>query len=269
LEITDDEDDEELSDIDGNLENGSDGPEDDPNFDEDDITKNQDLLGSDDENGTDRPAVKRIRSTFEKEQERMAKMIADLEEENIAEKEWMLRGEVAAHIRPINSLLEQDVDFEQISRAAPPVTEEVTQTLEQIIRQRIQDKAWDDVERREAELPIVQAMKGPEISSEKSQKSLSQVYEESAISAAAKGNDGGVKTMDENDGSNLDPKTKAAHDEIKILFAKICNKIDALSHFKFTPQVRTLTEMQIKGTRYVRDAKGPKGSGAGVRSTPK
>lgn len=219
----------------------SDLDQEDPEFDEELPTKHN-LMDSDEENESGRP-LKKIKSSFEKQQEKLAKTIADFEEENLAEKEWMLRGEVAAQIRPINSLLEQDVDFEQICRSAPPVTEEVTQTLEQIIRQRIQDKAWDDVERREAELPVIKAQRPPDVDSEKSQKSLSQIYEDSAISVLTQNNN---KNKDLEDEMSLDPKTKASHDEIKKLFAKICAKIDALSSFKFTPKVQNLLEMQIK-----------------------
>lgn len=81
----------------------------------------------------------RVQSSFEKQQERLRRTISKLEEENIGEKPWMLRGEVTAKSRPMNSLLEQDVDFEHASRAAPLITEEVTESLESLIRQRIKD----------------------------------------------------------------------------------------------------------------------------------
>lgn len=103
----------------------------------------------------------------------MSKKIKELEKSALAEKPWQLSGEVTAQARPENSLLEEDVDFEQMSRTglflritpkmvrlsvwlwflknqplfslAPAVTEETTLQLEDIIKQRIKDQVTGNV----------------------------------------------------------------------------------------------------------------------------
>lgn len=42
--------------------------------------------------------------------------ITSLENKNLAEKPWQLVGEVAATARPLNSLLAEDLDYEQQTR---------------------------------------------------------------------------------------------------------------------------------------------------------
>lgn len=46
----------------------------------------------------------------------MSKKIEELEKSALAEKPWQLSGEVTAQARPENSMLEEDVEFEQMSR---------------------------------------------------------------------------------------------------------------------------------------------------------
>ena len=60
-----------------------------------------------------------------RQQERMREKLTKLEEQQLAEKPWQLKGEVGASKRPTNSLLEADLDFDQGSKAAPVITEEV------------------------------------------------------------------------------------------------------------------------------------------------
>lgn len=67
----------------------------------------------------------------------IAREIATLEDENVAAKDWTLMGEANAKMRPENSLLATDLDFEHIAKAVPIITEEVTKTLEETIKQRI------------------------------------------------------------------------------------------------------------------------------------
>ena len=66
----------------------------------------------------------------------------------VEEKAWQLGGEVAAPVRPENSLLAEDLDYESGIRAAPLMTEAVAKKLDDIIIQRIKDQAWDDVQRK-------------------------------------------------------------------------------------------------------------------------
>ena len=180
---------------------------------------------------------KNTKSQFEKQQEKLKKAISELEEENISEKPWMLRGEVTAKNRPMNSLLEHDLDFEHATRTAPVITEEITESIEAIIRQRIKDRAWDDVERKiSTTINVAAKRKTLELDMEKSKKSLSEVYEEEyAGSPKSKASD-----------KPIDEATQKAHDEITSLFYKVCKKIDSLSNFKFAPRAYSLGEIEVK-----------------------
>lgn len=201
-----------------------------------------------------------VQSTFERQQERLRRVISGMEEENLAAKPWMLQGEVTAQARPLNSLLEHDVEFEHAGRPAPIITEEVTDSLENLIKQRIRDGAWDDVERRLAP-KATPTRKLPELDTEKATRSLSQVYEDEAKAAAR-----GQTTAT---GFAVDEATQKAHDEIADLFSKICHKLDSLSSFKFNPRAYSLAEIQIKTTNKASggNKSGGKAAALGGRTT--
>ena len=52
-------------------------------------------------------------SAHEKRLERIQEQIDQFEQENIEDKHWTLKGETDAKARPVNSLLEEDLEFEQ------------------------------------------------------------------------------------------------------------------------------------------------------------
>ncbi|XP_020344717.1 U3 small nucleolar ribonucleoprotein protein MPP10 isoform X2 [Oncorhynchus kisutch] len=177
-----------------------------------------DIFGGKSQNTTE-PESK---SSFEKRQDKMAEKIQDLEKAAMGEKPWQLTGEVSAQARPENSLLEVDVAFDSASRMAPAVTEETTLQLEDIIKQRIKDQAWDDVVRKEKpKEEVFEYKKRLTLDHEKSKLSLAEVYEQEYLKQNQQ------KTEDEEN---------PAHVEIQKLMDSLFLKLDALSNFHFTPK---------------------------------
>lgn len=111
--------------------------------------------------------------------------IQQLEEQIVSDKPWQLRGEVSAHSRPVNSLLFENVNFEQRVKA-PEITPETTESLEALIKQRIKDNKFDDPIRKiKPQVPT--GSKQVEVSSEKSKVGLAQIYEQELLSKTTSG----------------------------------------------------------------------------------
>jgi hypothetical protein len=96
-----------------------------------------DLFADDDE--AEEQAVEERLSTHEKRQRALQDQIAAFEQENVGKKEWTLLGEVKSRDRPQNSMLEEDLEFEQTGKVVPIVTEEKVVGLEEMIKRRILD----------------------------------------------------------------------------------------------------------------------------------
>ncbi|NXH19174.1 MPP10 protein, partial [Bucco capensis] len=164
----------------------------------------------------------KIKSSFEKRQEKMSKKIKSLEEELLEEKPWQLKGEVTGQKRPENSLLEETVLFDHAVRMAPVITEETTFQLEDIIKQRILDEAWDDVVPKEK--PKEEAFeykKRITLDHEKSKLSLAEIYEQEYMKLHQQ------KTEEEEN---------PEHKEIQEMMDSLFLKLDALCNFHFTPK---------------------------------
>nr|XP_057933025.1 U3 small nucleolar ribonucleoprotein protein MPP10 [Doryrhamphus excisus] len=162
------------------------------------------------------------KSSYEKCQEKMSHKIEELEKAALAGKSWQLSGEVTANSRPENSMLEEDLDFEQASRTAPAITEETTLQLEDIIKQRIKDQAFDDVVRKEKpKEEVFEYKKRLTLDHEKSKQSLAEIYEQEYLKLTQQ------KTKEEEN---------PAHVEIEKLMDSLFLKLDALSNFHFTPK---------------------------------
>ncbi|XP_058011852.1 U3 small nucleolar ribonucleoprotein protein MPP10 [Ahaetulla prasina] len=163
-----------------------------------------------------------MKSSFEKRQEKMSEKIKSLEEELLKEKPWQLKGEIVGQKRPENSLLEEMLLFDHAVRMAPMVTEETTLELEEIIKRRIKDQAWDDVVRKEKpkDDPF-EYKKRLTLDQEKSKLSLAEIYEQEYLKLNQK------KTEEEE---------KPEHVEIKKMMDSLFVKLDALSNFHFMPK---------------------------------
>lgn len=168
----------------------------------------------------------KLKSSLEERQERINKKIKVLEEEAISEKPWQLKGEVSASNRPQNSLLEDFVEVDVVSRPPPIITEQCTLDLEDIIRQRIKDKAWDDVEKKikPVETPT-EYKKKLIMDQEKSKLSLAEIYEKEYVKQK--------QALDpEQNTEEAEPKE---HIEIKEMMHSVMKKLDALSNYHYTP----------------------------------
>ncbi|XP_058087288.1 M phase phosphoprotein 10 [Magnolia sinica] len=161
-------------------------------------------------------------STHEKELQKIRSTIEQMEKENLETKAWTMQGEVTASKRPKNSALEVDLDFEHNVRPPPVITEEVTASLEELITKRIIEGHFDDVQRAPS-LPSKAPKELKELDENKSQKGLAEIYEEEYAQKT------GLASAPL---SFTDEQKK----EASLLFKKLCLKLDALSHFHFTPK---------------------------------
>ncbi|KAL0856648.1 hypothetical protein Bca101_061801 [Brassica carinata] len=170
-------------------------------------------------------------STHEKELLKLQSKIEQMEKANLDPKHWTMQGEVTAAKRPKNSALEVDLDFEHNARPPPVITEEVTASLEDMIKSRIIEARFDDVQRAPS-LPTKSKREAKELDDNKSKKGLAEVYEEEYVQK-----------------SNPAFAPATFSDELKkeasMLFKKLCLKLDALSHFHFTPKP-VIEEMSIQ-----------------------
>lgn len=188
------------------------------------------------------------RSAHERRQAKIVDEIRKLEAAAVAKRDWTLTGEASAVERPVNSLLEEDLDFEHVGKPVPVITPEVTESLEELIKRRILAADFDDILRRRPDADITtDARRGlVEVDDTKSKKGLAEIYEEEHLKNA----------NPDTYVSKADEKLRKEEAEVQGMWADVCARLDALSswHYKPRPAAPAITVVSDVATVAMEDA---------------
>ncbi|RMD42422.1 hypothetical protein DV735_g2722, partial [Chaetothyriales sp. CBS 134920] len=193
--------------------------------------------GSSDEEHSDEgdgPAIKNM-STHEKQRAKIAAEIRRLEAANVAKRDWALSGEARAVDRPVNSLIEEDLDFERVGKPVPVVTTETTDEIEALIKRRIIAREFDEIVRRRPDAlgSASDARRGKvELDDRKAETGLADLYEQERL-----------KSTDPNYVDKRSAATKKQHAEIDKLWKEVSYQLDLLSNLHFKPK---RAELEVK-----------------------
>eukprot|EP00871_Galdieria_phlegrea_P001478 jgi/Galph1/2330/GphlegSOOS_G1007.1 len=166
------------------------------------------------------------------EDDPVEKRIKELEEKLIEKKHWSMLGEVTASQRPVDSALDIDLDFDTTMKQSTQKSENNGSTLEDKIRQRIAEEAYDEVIRFQSNEPTKPKQVVDNISQEQDRRGLSEIYEKEYLQS--------IKSAEEQKQSQYDEKYR----EIDELFEELSRKLDALSNFHFNPRPKP-PEMKV------------------------
>lgn len=192
--------------------------------DDDDVSENEE------ENSNDNPSAPHPsrRSRHEIAQARLATEIRRLEAASVTKRDWTLSGEARATDRPINSLLEEDLDFERVGKPVPVITNEVSEDIEAMIRRRILAREFDDVIRRRPDSLATETIRRGrfELDDNKPQQSLAEIYEAEHLRTS-------------NPDTYMDAtstKLKQDTDAAQALWKEVSAKLDALCSLHYRPK---------------------------------
>jgi U3 small nucleolar RNA-associated protein MPP10 len=167
------------------------------------------------------------RSAHERRKLALQEEIRKLEAANVAKREWTLSGEARAADRPVNSLLEEDLDFERAGKPVPVITAEVSEGLEELIKRRILAHDFQDIIRRRPD-DLATGRRGQmdfELDNNKSKKGLAEEYEEEHL-----------RNTDPNYVEEKDEKVAKEEKEIEALWREVSANLDSLSSWHFKPK---------------------------------
>ncbi|RKF62308.1 U3 small nucleolar ribonucleoprotein mpp10 [Erysiphe neolycopersici] len=199
--------------------------------------------------------TKTPKSTHERQQAKLMKEIRRLEAASVASREWVLAGEARAADRPLNSLLEKELEFERTGKPVPEVTAEISENIESLIKRRILAQEFDEViRRRPDDLSKSNIRRGIfELDDNKPQQSLAEMYAEDHVKA----------NNPDTYISKANEKMQKEEREIEALWKGLNIKLDALSSWNFKPKppAPSLTIVSDIATITMEDAQPTTGSG--------
>lgn len=187
---------------------------------EDDLAPDEDEAASDTNDAC---------SSHQKRQAALTAEIRRLEAAAVTKRDWTLSGEARAADRPINSLLEEDLEFERAGKPIPVITQEVSEDIEALIKRRILAREFDEIiRRRPGNLATgADVRRGRfELEDTKPQQGLAEMYEADHLKNADP----------ENYTSKADEKLKHEHAKIEAMWKDVAAKLDALSSWHYKPK---------------------------------
>ena len=213
-------------------------------------------------------------STHEKQRAAIATEIRRLEALAVSKRSWQLSGEARAPDRPVNSLIEEDLEFERTGKPVPVITAQVTEDIEALIKRRILARDFDEVVRRRPDasgLLAASSRRGltdhlptgaTAVDDSKPQSGLAAVYEEAHLARS-----------DPNHVAPRDKQTKRRHDAIARLWKETAYQLDLLSNLHFKPRrveidVTTVEDKPVIAMEDARPVGGEGGVGERSRLAP-
>ncbi|KAI0164538.1 Mpp10 protein [Hypoxylon sp. FL1284] len=189
------------------------------------------------------------RSAHERRQAKLAEEIRKLEAANVAKREWTMSGEAKAADRPMNSLLEEDLDFEHVGKPVPVITAEVSESIEEMIKRRILAQEFDEVIKRRpdaSEFSSTTRRGLVDLDDSKAKQSLAEIYEEEHVK----------NTNPDSYVSKADEKLRKEEKEIEQMWKEVSANLDALTswHYKPKPAAPSLTVVSDVATISMEDA---------------
>lgn len=190
----------------------------------------RDLFSDPESEASDASSPQKNLSSHQKRQAALASEIRRLEAAAVAKRDWTLIGEARAADRPLNSLLESDLDFERVGKPVPVITNEVSEDIEALIKRRIIAREFDEVIKRRPGNLVTGAGKDVrrgrfELDDTKPQQSLAEVYEAEHLAST-----------DPAYTSVSDAKQKKEEETISALWAEASAQLDALSSWHYRPK---------------------------------
>lgn len=175
-----------------------------------------------------------------------SKNIERVENALLNKKSWQLQGEVRASQRPLNGLLDAEVDFDLGLQSKIVISKELNQKYEDVIKQRITDMAFDDRELPKQQKFNIkdQSKQYEDLNFEKDNRGLTGVFEDEYRKTVL-GSDP-VKT-----------KQDKMKEQILSLYKNICFCIDSMSRNNFTPNNILLSKSKTPESQILVDEKIP------------
>lgn len=191
----------------------------------------RDIFAENDDSGMDTDEEAML-TTYQRQKAKLMQEARQLEDENVRERDWVLRGEVNARSRPENSLLEEDLEFDFTMVPPPVITPEVTESIEDVIKRRVKERVFDNPILPKTAEEQTEADKWQEkrrrIEQEMTERrDLGQLYEDEFLKRQRQH----IQTKDQLEqlyGSALDPTLKGKYEDLEALYAKIVTGIDGM-----------------------------------------